>query len=355
MPSTLDLDPAIATAIVEGHYADPFAVLGPHVMEQNGRHILVIRAFLPHARDASILSAGIGTDPLPMEKVHPDGLFQGVLELAAGSQPSTDAAIEGQGEVWPAWEGVHYRLRLTEGDSVREIDDPYAFPSLLTGYDLHLLGEGKHYKSYDCLGAHVRELNGVNGVHFAVWAPNAGRVSVIGPFNRWDGRAHPMRFHPGTGIWDIFLPGLVVGTAYKYEVLNGDFSTKADKADPYGFYAEVRPGTASIVFDVDTYTWNDADWTQHRAQHNALSAPISIYEVHLASWRRVPEENDRLLNYRELAHALVDYVKRMGYTHIELMPVAEHPFDGSWGYQVTGYFAPTSRFGTPADFMYFVD
>jgi 1,4-alpha-glucan branching enzyme len=220
---------------------------------------------------------------------------------------------------------------------------------------LYLLGEGAHYQSYERLGAHLREMNGIKGTHFAVWAPNAGVVSLIGEFNHWDARVHPMRFHAGAGVWDIFMPAVGEGTRYKYQVWNHDFSAKADKSDPYGYYAELRPGTASIVCNIDGYEWHDADWVADRKRRHATDAPISIYEVHLGSWKRVPSENNRWLTYRESAVELVNYVKRMGYTHIELMPVAEHPYDGSWGYQTVGYYAPTSRFGTPADFMVFVD
>jgi 1,4-alpha-glucan branching enzyme len=198
-------------------------------------------------------------------------------------------------------------------------------------------------------------MDGVMGTSFAIWAPNAQRVSVVGDFNFWDGRRHPMRFHPGPGVWDIFLPSVKIGAKYKFEILGPAGQVLPLKSDPYGFRFELRPDTASIVHDINQYTWRDDAWMSCRAEHNALDAPISVYEVHLGSWARSPEHPERLLGYRDLAHKLVDYCKMMGFTHLELMPVTEHPFDGSWGYQTLGYFAPTSRFGTPEDFMYFVD
>jgi 1,4-alpha-glucan branching enzyme len=197
-------------------------------------------------------------------------------------------------------------------------------------------------------------VDGVEGVHFAVWAPNAKRVSVVGDFNRWDGRRHPMRVLGGSGIWELFIPGLGEGNLYKYEI-KGQFDQVFEKADPHGYAAELRPKTASVVWDIDKHHWEDQEWMERRAETDYLPEPVSIYEVHLGSWMRVPDEGDRFLTYRELAHRLVDYVREMGYTHIELLPVMEHPLDASWGYQVIGYFAPTSRFGTPDEFQYFVD
>lgn len=230
----------------------------------------------------------------------------------------------------------------------------YPFPQILTDFDLHLLGEGTHYKNYEKLGAHVKEVNGVNGVHFAVWAPNAEAVCVIGDFNKWDGNSHRMRMLGSSGIWEIFIPGLSEGEIYKFNIKSKSGEV-LEKADPYAFSSEIRPKSASIVHDIDKYTWNDAKWLSQRERHNALDAPISMYEVHLGSWMRVPEDGNRYLTYRELAVKLADYVKDMGYTHVQLMPVTEYPLDASWGYQTIGYFAPTSRFGKPEDFMYFVD
>jgi len=230
----------------------------------------------------------------------------------------------------------------------------YPFPQILTDFDLHLLGEGTHYKNYEKLGAHVIEVKGLKGVHFAVWAPNAEAVSVIGDFNRWDGNSHKMRMLGSSGIWEIFIPGLSEGEIYKFNIKSKSGEV-LEKADPYAFSSEIRPKSASIVYDIDKYTWNDAKWLSEREHHNALDAPISMYEVHLGSWMRVPEDGNRYLTYRELAKKLAEYVKDMGYTHVQLMPVTEYPLDASWGYQTIGYFAPTSRFGKPEEFMYFVD
>lgn len=230
----------------------------------------------------------------------------------------------------------------------------YPFPQILTDFDLHLIGEGTHYKKYEKLGAHLREVNGVKGVHFAVWAPNAEDVSVVGDFNNWDGSHYKMWMLGTSGIWEIFVPRLSEGEVYKFAVQTKSGET-LEKADPYAFYSEIRPKSASIVYNIDGYAWNDGKWVAERGHLNSLDAPMSIYEVHLGSWMKVPEEGNRYLTYRELAKKLAGYVKDMGYTHIQLMPVTEHPLDASWGYQTIGYFAPTSRFGTPKDFMSFVD
>ena len=226
---------------------------------------------------------------------------------------------------------------------------------ILTDFDLHLMVEGSHDHAYEKLGAHPRAIDGVKGVVFSVWAPNAEYVSVVGDFNGWNPEAEPMGMRGDSGIWERFVPSLAPGALYKYHVRSRYQGYSADKADPYGFAAEIRPQTASKVWDVDVYQWNDQAWMEARAQRALQGAPMSTYEVHLGSWMRVPEEDNRWLTYRELAVKLVSYVREMGFTHVELMPVCEHPFDGSWGYQTVGYFAPTSRFGTPDDFMYLVD
>ena len=236
-----------------------------------------------------------------------------------------------------------------------ERHDPYAFPPLLTDFDLHLFAEGRHYRAYDMMGAHVRTVEGVAGVHFVVWAPNALRVSVVGDFNGWDGRSHPMQVRGGTGLWELFIPDIPEGSAYKYEIRSRYGDAPFLKADPYAFAAELRPKTASLIWDLSGYRWGDQAWMTARATRDPLTSPLAIYEVHLGSWMRVPEEGRRWLTYQELAAKLIPYVQGMGYTHVELMPVTEHPFDGSWGYQTTGYFAPTSRHGTPEEFMAFVD
>ena len=226
--------------------------------------------------------------------------------------------------------------------------------SLVTADDLFLFNEGNHYRLYEKLGSHVAEVDGVAGCYFAVWAPNAERVSVMGDFNQWDRESHPLHSRGQSGIWECFIPGIGPGSNYKYHVVSRWHGYRAEKADPFAFFAEVSPKTASVVWDLD-YTWDDQEWMQSRHTRNALDAPISIYEIHLGSWRRVPEEGNRSLTYREIARPLAEYAKEMGFTHVEFLPIMEHPFYGSWGYQCTGYFAPTSRYGTPQDFLFLVD
>jgi 1,4-alpha-glucan branching enzyme len=217
------------------------------------------------------------------------------------------------------------------------------------------MGEGRHYDAYEKLGAHLKTVDGVTGVHFAVWAPNARRVSVVGNFNHWDGRVHPMRFRGSSGVWELFVPELGEGAIYKYEIVSHEDVVLPLKADPYAFSSELRPNNGSVVARIDKHHWSDSAWIEQRSHKDWLGSPISIYEVHLGSWRRIPEEHDRWLSYRELADQLIPYVKDLGYTHIELLPIMEHPYDGSWGYQTLGYFAATSRFGSPTEFMEFVD
>jgi len=265
-----------------------------------------------------------------MRKVHPQGLFSAELDRDPGA--------------------YKLRLNLWHGEEV-EVEDPYRFPPLLSDFDLHLHGEGTFNQSFLTMGAHVVESLGVAGTRFAVWAPNAEVVSLVGDFNDWDERRHPMRRREG-GIWELFVPAVGEGTTYKYSV-RGEQGFHQQKADPYAFSCEVPPKSASIVYELSTYQWADAQWMDQRAKKNYLNEPVSTYEVHLGSWMRGPLNS--FLSYRELANVLVEYVVRMGYTHIELLPIMEHPFSGSWGYQVTGYYAPTSRFGSPRDFMYFVD
>ena len=226
--------------------------------------------------------------------------------------------------------------------------------SMLTNDDLFLFNEGAHYRLYEKLGAHLIVVDGVEGTYFAVWAPNARQVFVMGEFNGWDKSSHPLRPKGQSGIWEGFIPGVAKGTIYKYYIVSHRRGYRVEKADPFAFYAETPPKTASVTWDLD-YSWGDQAWMERRYTYNALDAPVSIYEVHLGSWRRVPEEDNRHLTYRELAPKLAEYLKQMGFTHVEFLPIMEHPFYGSWGYQVTGYFAPTSRYGTPQDFMYLVD
>ncbi|WP_129629073.1 1,4-alpha-glucan branching protein GlgB [Candidatus Oscillochloris fontis] len=226
--------------------------------------------------------------------------------------------------------------------------------SILSGDDLFLFGEGTHYRLYERLGSHIMEVDGVAGTYFAVWAPNAEYVAVIGDWNNWDAGSHPLKIRGNSGIWEIFIPGVAKGASYKYHIASRYHGYREDKTDPFGAYYEVAPRTAAVVWDRD-YTWNDSIWMATRYQHQNLHAPMALYEVHLGSWMRDPEDPERFLNYREVAPLLAEHVKTCGFTHIELLPITEHPFYGSWGYQVTGFFAPTSRFGTPQDFMYFVD
>jgi 1,4-alpha-glucan branching enzyme len=236
-------------------------------------------------------------------------------------------------------------------DSVARVHYDY---SLITEDDLYLFNEGSHFRLYDKLGAHPGTFDGRQGIYFAVWAPNAEQVSVIGDFNQWDGANHLLRSRNDSGIWEGFITGIGPGALYKFRIATKHFGYRVDKADPLAFYSQLSPDTASVVWDL-AYSWDDQSWMEERHLHNSMNSPMAIYEVHLGSWQRVPEELQRSLTYRELAPRLADHVKRTGFTHVELMPIMEHPFYGSWGYQVTGYFAPTSRYGTPQDFMYLID
>lgn len=324
-------------SILCAEHSDPFHVLGAHPVKVEGKPAIAIRAFLPEAATVWVARPSAkGAKILPLDRVHAEGFFEIV--------------VSGETRIFP------YRLRAkTNAGSEIEFDDPYRFPPVLSEFDLHLMGEGTHYRNHEKLGAHLQEIDGVRGVAFAVWAPNARRVSVVGNFNGWDGRRHPMRVRGSTGVWELFLPGLGEGEIYKYEIKSGQNHSVGLKADPYAFFSEVRPRTASVVFDLNRYVWHDQDWLERRTRTQTLDAPLAVYEAHLGSWMRAREENGRTLTYRELAPRLVDYARETGFTHLELLPVMEHPLDESWGYQTTGYFAPTSRFGTPEDFMYFVD
>jgi 1,4-alpha-glucan branching enzyme len=321
--------------IVNANHWDPFQVLGNHIIVKERSKAVAVRAFVPEAEETWVVETK--TKKLfPMQKIHKAGFFELI--------------ITEKKDVFP------YRIRIKSYDgAISEFYDPYAFLPVLTDFDLHLIGEGSHYKTYEKLGTHIMEINGIKGVHFAVWAPNAKRVSVIGDFNRWDGRRHPMRILGASGIWEIFIPGLNEGELYKFEIKSRQKKQIFEKSDPYAFYSEIRPKTASIIYDINKFQWNDTEWMKMRSKKNWHESPVSIYEVHLGSWMRVPEENNRYLTYRELAERLIRYTKKMGYTHLELLPVTEHPLDASWGYQTIGYFSATSRHGKPEDFMYFVD
>ncbi len=318
------MTPQDVDAILTGQHGDAFAILGPHQAEKGWE----IRAFLPQALDAAVV---IGGQPQPMQKVRTEGFFVASLSAGPGA----------------------YKLRLTLWNGAQlEIDDPYRFPPLLSDFDLHIHGEGTQYESYRTMGAHLVTCEGVAGVRFAVWAPNAEVMSVVGDFNEWDERRHPMRMRTG-GVWELFVPGVGPGTNYKYSVRSRVRGYRQQKADPYGFASEVPPKSASVVVDLETYEWADQAWMAGRGQKDWLKEPVSIYEVHLGSWLRGP--HNTYVTYRELADKLVAYATNLGYTHLELLPINEHPFSGSWGYQITGYYSPTSRFGLPQDFMYFVD
>ena len=334
MRTSVDLDGV--RRLVDGLHENPFDLLGPHEVIDEGRRALAVRAFLPDSAQAWVLDGGQGAPPRPMRRIHPAGLYEAICPAPR--------------ELHPA----QYQLQVADGNGRRTVmHDPYAFPALMTEYDVYLLSEGTHWRSYEKLGAHPRTIDGVQGVNFAVWAPNATSVSLIGEFNDWSPRRHPMRKQVPSGFWELFVPGLTVGTLYKYSVRHGGGAI--EKSDPYGFAAEVPPRTASIVTDLDRYQWKDTGWLENRPRINGLDAPMSFYEVHLGSWKRPGDDPHRWLGYRELAHQLVEYCQEQGYTHLELLPVSEHPFSGSWGYQTVGYFSATSRYGTPEDFMYFVD
>ncbi len=324
--------------LVNAAHWDPFSVLGIHGVSAGGSSGQIIRAFMPEARRAWVvdLAGGEPGAKVEMDRLHPEGFFATVFQ--------------GRREPFP------YRLAVENHEGYTwEFQDPYRFGPVLTQFDLHLLGEGTHYRNYEKLGAHIVTHEGVRGVHFAIWAPNALRVSIVGNFNHWDGRRHPLRNCGPGGIWELFIPDISEGEVYKFEIKSRYHGYLVTKSDPYGFYAEQRPNTASIVWDIEKLRWDDQEWMSSRAQKQGLDAPISIYEIHLGSWRRKLEDGGRFLTYRELADQLVEYLDGLGFTHVELLPINEHPFDGSWGYQPVGYYAPTSRFGTPDDFAYFVN
>ncbi len=314
-------------ALERGSHPDPFSVLGCQPVRTGE---VVYRAFKPGAAKADIIVDGTSHSMLPVGD-------QGLYELKLKGERTAG-----------------YELAITYADgSVHQSRDPYAFGLLVSEFDLHLWGEGRHYKAWKFMGAHQKTVDGVHGTHFVVSAPSASRVSVVGSFNNWDGRVHCMRRYFDQGIWEIFIPGIVEGDVYKYEIASPFTGSPFVKADPFATRSELRPQTASIV-TTSTHHWSDQQWMESRAARQALDAPISVYEVHLGSWRRNPNDPP-YLSYRELAEQLIPYIADLGYTHIELLPVAEHPYDPSWGYQTTGYFAPTSRFGSADDFRFFVD
>ena len=311
-------------AIIEGRHHDPFNVLGRH--QEDGQ--TTIRVFMPHTQSVTLVANG-----------------ESFVRVADSD------FFEWRGDAKGLPDYYTFERTDSHGQS-RVMHDPYSFLPQISDFDLNLFNSGKHLHVYNILGAHLHEVEGIKGVRFATWAPNAERVSVIGNFNQWDGRCHPMRSLGGSGVWELFIPELADSELYKFEIRNRDTGQILQKFDPYAQQTELRPRTASVVNYTD-YEWRDAGWLSQRESNHWLHHPMSIYEVHLGSWQGT--EHDDFYNYRDLAHRLVSYVKEMGFTHIELLPITEHPFDASWGYQTTGYFAPTRRFGKPDDFRYFVD
>ncbi|MDZ7693387.1 MAG: 1,4-alpha-glucan branching protein GlgB [Balneolaceae bacterium] len=328
------LDHQQIQAISHGDHGDPFSVLGMNYAQVDHTAGIVVRAMLPAAQRVWVKNDEKGSTEL--NRISEQGLFEGILK--------------DQEEFFD----YTFRVRPYHGEEY-EMHDPYSFESLLSDYDLQLWGEGSHRKAYEWMGSHLRQVGDVKGTHFVVTAPSASRVSVIGSFNDWDGRIHPMRKLHNQGLWELFIPEVSEGDLYKYEIKPSNHETPLVKADPYAFYAEEPPGTASKVYDLSGYDWQDQDWMENREEVQDIQQPLSIYEVHLGSWKRNPDEDPGYLSYQDLGNELVPYVKEMGYTHIELLPVAEHPYDPSWGYQGTGFYAPTSRFGSPKGFMEFVE
>ncbi|MCB2184681.1 MAG: 1,4-alpha-glucan branching protein GlgB [Desulfobulbaceae bacterium] len=327
---TIDITHELDKVIASDHH-DPFVVLGLHVLEHDPGSA-IIRAFLPLAESVRLV---FGDEKRDMYKMRDEGLFEIVIPDYA--------------------EPFDYSFEATAyNNTIHTFKDPYCFLPQLSEFDRHLFNSGTHYQLYEKMGAHPATINGVDGTIFRVWAPAARRVSVIGNFNYWDGRVHQMRVLGSSGIWELFIPEVKQGEIYKYEIRT-PVNDIVEKADPFQFLTELRPKSASIVWDINDYSWHDEEWLQKRGQNKFYDHPVSIYEVHLGSWQRDPSDPERFLTFRELADKLIPYVKEMSFTHIELMPIMEHPLDESWGYQTTGYYAVTSRFGTPQDFMYFVD
>ena len=320
--------------LIAGNFADPFSLLGAHPISGEDKEGIAVRAFIPGAKSVFIEDL----DPIKeisADRIHRKGLFEAFLSNSKNIFP--------------------YHLKVDFGTGrITRFYDCYSFLPVLSEYDLYLFGQGNNFKIYEKLGAHILKHQGASGVLFAVWAPSASRVSVIGDFNQWDGRRHQMRNRGSSGVWELFIPHLKEDLLYKFEIRTQD-GTILTKSDPFAFRFEQRPKTAAIIYDIDKYQWNDHEWMSKRKEVDHLRSPIAIYEVHLGSWRRKQEEANRWLTYQEAADELIPYVKDMGFNFIEFLPLSEHPFDGSWGYQVTGYYAATSRFGLPEDLMYFID
>ena len=319
-------------ALAKGEQFDPHRILGGHPYQEGKNKGVIIRAFHPDALNVSLLMEGRSID---LTRIHPGGIFEADLKDLTWPFPYCFRFYFPDGNLW-------------------ETEDPYRFPPTLGDMDLHLFNEGTHLRLYETLGAHLRTIDGVSGVSFTLWAPNAKRVSLLGDFNRWDGRLFPMRVMGSSGIWELFVPGLKPGLLYKFEIKTQEGHLRI-KTDPLAFSMELPPAMCARIWDLSRYQWGDEQWMKKRPGIDHRSSPMAVYECHLGSFHRVPEEGNRPLTYREMAPYLIDEIKRFGFTHLELLPVAEHPFEGSWGYQVTGYYTPTSRFGTPDDFRYLVD
>ncbi|MDF2687100.1 MAG: glgB, partial [Microvirga sp.] len=322
------IEPSSVQALVEGRLGDPFSILGQHPAGGGS----IVRVFMPGAESVEVLRRQTDGEPDRLQLVHADGLFAGRLDR---QDP--------------------YRLRVHWPDAVQELEDPYSFGLLLGDLDLHLIGQGTHYELGSVLGAQPTTIDSVPGVRFAVWAPNARRVSVVGDFNAWDGRRNPMRLRREAGVWELFVPRLGPGERYKFEVVGPHGQLLPQKADPIARAAEAAPGSASVVARSEPFRWTDSEWMSSRAGRQTAASPISVYEVHAGSWMRLEQEGNRSLDWTELADRLIPYVSGLGFTHIELLPITEYPFGGSWGYQPLGLFAPTGRYGTPEDFAEFVN
>ncbi|HEY1583970.1 MAG TPA: 1,4-alpha-glucan branching protein GlgB [Chthoniobacterales bacterium] len=325
------IDPNEIAALLHASHADPFRVLGPHAAGED----LVIRVFRPEAKEIQVVAGNDLARVFPAERLHIEGLYQATVPNASRD--------------------FSYLVRVIGFDGSEQLlRDPYSYGQIMGEVDLHLFAEGNHRKLYEKFGAHLREIGGERGAYFAVWAPNADRVSVVGDFNFWDGRVHPMRKLLPSGVWEIFVPGVKEGAHYKYEIKTRSGALLL-KSDPFGFFSQHGVQTSSLVYNLERFQWSDEQWMSERRKKEWQRSALSIYEVHLGSWRRKIEEGDRFLSYIEFAQTLLPYVIEMGFTHIELLPIAEHPFEGSWGYQVTNYYAPTSRFGNPDELRHFID
>ncbi|MDP4181038.1 MAG: 1,4-alpha-glucan branching protein GlgB [Bacillota bacterium] len=322
--------------IVNAECRDPFGILGIHKVEGSSKSAkgFAVRAFLPNAKSVRVVDDETGNSYV-MEKIHENGFFEVIIA------DKKDFFL------------YKYEILDFEGNSYSTYD-PYRFLPVISDFDLYLFNEGNQHKIFEKLGAHITTIDGIKGTLFAVWAPCAKRVSVVGNFNQWDGRKHQMRSRGCSGVWEIFIPGVNKDEIYKYEIKTPHNELYL-KADPYAFYSELRPGTASVIYDLDDYKWNDDNWIKNRSNNSTFDKPVSIYELHFGSWARNAEDPECFLTYTQMADSLIKYVKDMGYTHIELLPISEYPFDGSWGYQITGYYSVTSRYGKPEEFMYFVD